>query len=78
MASIVQKNPVKPPRATFIDEYDSTTTYIGKAKIGADGGDAVWQIRKIFVNGTVTQVLWADGDNRYNNIWDNRTILSYS
>lgn len=78
MANIIQKSPVKPARSTVIDEYDSSTTYIGKAKLGALTADAVWQIRKIVVNGTVTTIKWADSNERYDNVWDDRTALTYT
>ncbi len=55
---------------------DSNIEYVGKAKIGASTSDAVWQIKKI--NSTTgTIITWADTDDNYNNIYDNREALSY-
>jgi hypothetical protein len=62
----------------LIDEVDSATVYIGKAKMGASTSDAVWQIQKIVTSGTVIQILYADGDDNYDKKWDDRTTLTYS
>jgi len=62
----------------LIDKVDSATIYIGKAKMGASTSDSVWQIQKIVTTGTVTEILYADGDDSYNNKWTEREILSYS
>ena len=53
-------------------------TYIGKAKIGSSGSDAVWEIRKIELTGTVTTILYAEGSKRFNKVWDDRESYSYS
>lgn len=67
------------------DPYDYTLRmdtvgaiiYIGKAIVGSDGEDAVWQIKSI--DSTVGLViLWADGNNNFDNIWGNHTDLDYS
>lgn len=64
--------------ATLVDEYDSSTTYVGKALIGTSTSDAQWQIKKISVAGTVTTIGYAGGTDAFANIWDNRLSLSYS
>jgi hypothetical protein len=59
------------------DTGDSNITYIGKAQIGEATSAESWQIQKIDeTDGTV--ITWADGDDSFNNIWDNRESLSYS
>lgn len=63
---------------TKIDEVDANTTYIGKASHGAATSSAVWQIKKITVSGTLTTIAYANGSDNYNQIFDNRTSLSYS
>ena len=65
---------------TLVDEVDADTTYVGKTKQGSTGdtSSAIWQIRKISVSGTVTTIAYADGNDSYDNIWANRTSLSYS
>lgn len=61
-----------------IDEVSATVTYIGKADPGSAEGAAVWQIKKIEVIGTETEITWADGDVSFNNVWDDRASLSFS
>ena len=60
-------------------EYDSTNSaylYTGRASRGSLTSDAVWRISRYdFGNG---EVLYADGDQLYNNVYDNREGLSYS
>ena len=64
--------------STLIDEVDANTIYIGTAAVGTATGAALWQIQKILVSGTVTSVLWADGDDAFNQVWNDRTTLNYS
>ena len=53
--------------------------YLGRAVPGSAKGDAVWQISKFIYSGSnLTDVQWADGDQNYDNVWDNRASLSYS
>jgi hypothetical protein len=66
------------PRTTLIDQVDSNTTYIGVGKTGEATSSAVWQIRKLLTSGTVTTIKYANGSDAYNQIWDNRSSLSYS
>ena len=63
---------------TLIDSVDADTTYVGEAKLGAATSDAVWQILKITKSGTVTSILSANGNLRFNNKWTERTSRSYS
>ena len=51
--------------------------YIGKATIGSDTADAVWQVRRIDETSGLV-ILWADGNDNYDNVWDNYSSLSYS
>lgn len=64
--------------ATVVDKASSSVTYVGTARLGAGTDSAVWQIAKITLSGTVTSVTYADGNDDYDNIWDNRASLSYS
>ena len=68
-----------PATALLYDSVSDTVAYLGKASIAASTASAVWQVRKFTfgTDGDVT-VGWADGDEEYNNIWDNRASLSYS
>ena len=53
--------------------------FIAIALPGAATSAATWQIRKLIYTGTnATAVLWADGNNNFDNIWDDYASLSYS
>lgn len=52
-------------------------TYYGKAKPGTLTSAAAWQIRKIDES-SGTEITWADGEDSFDNIWDNYASLSYS
>lgn len=60
-----------------IDSVDVNVQYIGRAVLGSLTSAPVWQIQKLNEN-TGTVITWADGDNAFDNIWDNRELLSYS
>jgi len=46
---------------------------------GAAKGESVWRIKKIsYSGGYFIGETWADGDELYDNEWDNRASLSYS
>ena len=64
--------------SVYIDEASSTVTYFGYAAAGGSTSSAVWKIKKLTVSGTVTSILFADGNSNYDNIWNNRASLSYS
>jgi len=60
---------------------DTTTanmTYIGKARPGTATSVAEWQVKRIDESGANIVILFADGDEIFNNIWDDRASLSYS
>lgn len=66
--------------ATKIDE-DSVTSgifYVGKAAIGSSGASAVWQIKKLNTTSIDLDKTWCDGDDSFNNVWNNRESLTYS
>jgi hypothetical protein len=62
----------------IIDEADGTTTYFGYAKQGAATSASDWQIVRATLSGTTTTFEYADGDEDYDNEWDERANLSYS
>lgn len=65
-------------RIQLLDEVSADLMYIGEADPGADMGDPVWKIKKVETSGSETTILWADGNENFDNIWDNRAILTYS
>jgi hypothetical protein len=60
--------------------WDTTSTasviYVGFSAPGSVTSAASWRIMKVSTASNYLQ--WADGDDLYNNIWDNRTGLTYS
>jgi hypothetical protein len=52
--------------------------YIGMAEIGSLPSVAVWQIKRVDET-TGLIITWADGDDAFDNIWNNRaTTITYS
>lgn len=72
------------PTATknLATKIDTTTTsgvtYIGKAAIGSTGAQPVWQIKKLDTNTISLDKTWADGNDSFDNVWDDRAGLSYA
>ena len=52
-------------------------TYIGTATIASSTSAAVWKIYRVDVLSGV-EILWADGNNNEDNIWDNYAALTYN
>jgi len=74
---VVIGNPVN-NQITLLDDYTTTNvTYVGYATAGTATSAASWKIIKIDETNGLAITL-ADGDEEYNNIWDNRVTLSYS
>ena len=66
------------PRATRIDEPVANLKYIGDAPVGSSPSEATWKIQKYVKSGTETIITYADGNDNYDNIWNDRTELTYS
>jgi len=67
--------------ATLIDFAGGSPEiiYTGKAQPGTLTSVASWRISRTTIQADDdVQVEWADGDDAYDNIWDNRAALSYS
>ena len=64
---------------TDTDGASPETIYKGTANPGAATSLAVWRCEEITIaaDGDVT-ILYADGNDNFDNIWDNRAALSYS
>lgn len=52
-------------------------TYIGVADPGSSEGSAVWQVKRMDETSGLI-ILFADGDDSFDNIWSNYASLSYS
>ena len=63
-------------------DYDATGNliYFGRAEKGALQSAAVWAINRLDydVNDNLISILWADGNGSFDNVWNNRTVLSYN
>jgi hypothetical protein len=66
------------PAVTKIDKATDPVIYIGKAKNGTATSEALWQIQRFDTTSSVLTIEFADGDKSYDNVWDNRSSLSYS
>ena len=64
---------------TALSYVGSNTEYIGNAEPGANKASAVWRISKLSYSGDdLTDIQFADGDEEFDNIWDNRASLNFS
>jgi hypothetical protein len=64
-------------RAVRIDEKTTPkTVYLGYAEIASSEASAVWRIKKIDTS-TGADTTWADGDSDFDNVWNDRAILTY-
>lgn len=66
--------------AIRIDDVTTTSvSYVGRAPVGSATSAPVWRVMKIDESGSpiTMSVTWADG-GKYNQIYDNRTSLTYA
>lgn len=61
-----------------VDDATSTVSYVGESHTGTLPGSAGWRVKRITSSATLTTIEWADGDDNFDNIWDNRVSLNYS
>jgi len=64
--------------AIRVDDASSTVTYVGEAAIKSPEDAAVWRIKKLETLSTVLSITWADGNQMFDNVWNNRASLAYS
>lgn len=67
----------KDARTVKIDNGDATYYYFGKALVGTATSQAKWLISRLEKSGTGVQTL-AYASRNYDQVWDDRTSLSYS
>jgi hypothetical protein len=60
------------------DWFGTTTRYKGWADAGTATSSAGWRIQKAVYTGDDVAITWADGNTNFDNVWDNRSALSYS
>lgn len=64
-------------------EVDFTTGgtyyYIGEAPVGTPRSSPFWRIKRgIIQSDDDTSETWADGDQNFDNVWDDRLTLTYT
>lgn len=57
---------------------DPQVLYRGEAAPGTPTNASLWRIQRITINGDDVVIEWADGNANFDNVFDNRLILSYS
>jgi len=62
-----------------VDSSDSNITYVGKGILNSDGDTSrpIWQIMRIIENGNDASIKYADGDVKFDNVFDDRESLTY-
>lgn len=75
--SILTKITTLTEKLTIRVAENGTVTYVGEAIIGALTREAVWRIKRIDETSGVI-ILWADGNENFDNIWDNYASLIYN
>ena len=61
------------------DIVSNQEMYVGWAAAGSSTSAAKWRIKQVLIDANESSTeLWADGNTAFDNIWDNRTALSYS
>lgn len=58
------------------DTSTANVTYVGYAAIGASQGAAAWRIKRIDETSGMV-ITWADSNSSFDNVWSNRTALTY-
>ena len=64
--------------ATQYDDVGGNISYLGEALPGSLTSAPVWRIRKLNMASSDLVITWADGNDNFDNIWDNRLSLTYS
>ena len=59
-------------------DSEGSTTYLGYADPGTATSAAFWAIKRIVETGKDVSITWADGNNSFDNIWNDRLTLVYS
>ena len=61
-----------------IDESKPNVVYYGYAAIGSAIDAPVWAIQRVTRANDIIVYEWADGNENYDNVWENRYMLDYS
>jgi hypothetical protein len=60
-----------------LDQVSDNLFYVGKALIGKVDSDANWLIVKYTTTGVILKSEYANGSEAFNQVWNNRTTLTY-
>lgn len=64
-------------KALITDVASASITYIGEAAIGVLQSAPFWRIRKLTTTGNIVVTTWADINEEYDNVWNDRASLTY-
>jgi hypothetical protein len=76
----LRASPVEITQPTYVtrtDSASSTVLYVGYANPGSSPGSAVWQIIRYTTSGNEFYGEYADSNDNFDNVWNNRASLSY-
>jgi hypothetical protein len=74
VSSIDSKNFYQP---LMIDKSGANVVYRGYASVGTPTKSPLWAIEKVTSAKSIETHTWADGDMKFDNVWDNRETLIY-
>jgi hypothetical protein len=60
-----------------LDQVSDNLFYVGKALIGKVDADANWLIIRYTQTGVILKSEYANGSEAFNQVWNNRTTLTY-
>jgi hypothetical protein len=60
-----------------LDQVSDNLFYVGKALIGSIDSQSVWQIVRYTQTGTILKSEYANGGEGFNEVWNDRTTLTY-
>ena len=66
------------PNTVRVDASVEGTTYIGESKPGTAVSSPLWRVKKIVTATGITSITFADGNDFFDNVWDDRGSLTYS
>lgn len=61
----------------LVDEVSPSEIYLGTAIPGSLPSEAKWLIKKITISGGSVSILMANGSSESNQIWNDRSTLTY-
>ena len=68
----------KTEEPTIVDDTGvGGVIYVGFSEFGSDTSMPKWKIKKVTEVGTITTIQYADGNTKFDNIWDDRATLTY-